>query len=189
MTVVWTPPSHVVGGTGWPVSTIDLEVVDNLQFLHDGYALYVGTPTDMTDQVLPQVASRAFACPIVSRDAITIPGLTYKSNSTAGNIDVGVYDDDGNGTTASKLKTSGSTVMPTSGVPQTINFTSPQAIEPYHKYWFMFAFSVASGANVLGTTGPYSLLCKQMNSAFPLPTTFTFAALSNGISPCLVGLA
>lgn len=189
MTVVWTPPTHVVGGTGWASSRINEEYIDNLQFLHDGYALYVGTPTDKSATVLPQVANRAFACPIVSRDAITIAGLTWQANSHSGNIDFGVYDDDGNGTTASRLKSSGSVAMPGGSTPQTITFSSPQALEPYHKYWFAVAFSVASGANILGTDGPYSLLCKQMASAFPLPATFTFAALSNGISPCLIGLA
>jgi hypothetical protein len=150
-------------------------------------ALYCGTPTDMTQKVLPGSANRAFVCPFIPPAAMIIPGLTYKSDTTAGNIDVGVYDDDGNGTSASKLKTSGSTAMPGGATAHTLNFTSPQSLEPFHKYWFAIAFSSTS-ARVWGTDGPYSLICKQMDTAFPLPTSITFAALSGGISPCLVGL-
>lgn len=188
MTVVWTPPSHVAGGTSLPVSQYDLEVVDNIQFLHDGAALFVGTPEDMTQTLLPGSANRAFVCPFVPRDVITVAGLTYRSQTVAGNIDVGVYGDDGNGTTATKLKTSGSVAMPAGSGAKTVNFTASQQLEPMTKYWFAIAFSNTS-ARVLGTDGPYSLLCKQMDTALPLPTTITFAALSGGISPCLVGLA
>ena len=188
MTVVYTAPQRVAGGETLAVTTYDLEVVDNIQFLHDGYALYVGTPTDQTQKVLPGSANRAFVCPFVSRDAMTIAGLTYKSDTTAGNIDVGIYDDDGNGTTASKLKTSGSTAMPGGATAHTVNFTSSQSIEPFHKYWFAIAFS-STTARIWGTDGPYSLICKQMDTALPLPTTITFAALSGGIAPMLVGLA
>ncbi len=188
MTVVWTPPEHVAGGTGLPVTQYNEQVADNLQFLHDGYSFWIGTAQDLTAQVAPGAVNRGFACPVVCRDSMTIAGLTYRSDTTNGNIDVGIYDDDGNGTTASKLATSGTTVMPGGATAHTVNFTAPQAVEPYHKYWLAISFS-ATSARVLGTDGPYSLICKQMNSALPLPTTFTFAALSGGISPCLVGLA
>lgn len=187
MTVFWTPPIHIGGGRTLPASQYNLQVVDNLQVLHDGLPLYCGTPTDMTQKLLPGSANRAFVCPFVSRDAMSIAGLTYKSDTTSGNIDVGIYDDDGNGTTASKLKTSGSVAMPGGATAHTVNFTAAQAIEPLHKYWFAIAFS-STTARIWGTDGPYSLICKQMDTALPLPTTITFAALSGGIAPCLVGL-
>lgn len=185
MAVVWTAPAYVSGGASLPVSTWNL-MMDDLQFLHDGVPQYCGTSDDISQKVLPGSANRAFVCPFVSRDAMTIAGLTYRSDTTAGNIDVGIYDDDGNGTTASKLKTSGSVAMPGGATAHTTNFTSSQAIEPFHKYWFAISFSSTS-ARVMGTDGPYSLLCKQMDTALPLPTTITFAALSGGISPCLIG--
>jgi len=189
MTVIWTPPTKILGGATLPVSQYNLQVVDNLQYLHDGMALFCGTPDDMTQKVLPGTANRAFVCPFVTRDAMTIPGLTYRGDTTAGNIDVGIYDDDGNNTTCTKLRTSGTVAMPGGATAHTINFTASQAVEPFHKYWFAIAFS-STTARVWGTDGPYSLLCKQMDmGVFGLPTTITFASLSGGISPCLVGLA
>ena len=186
MTVSWTPPTHVAGGTALTVTKYNAEVVDDLQFLHDGFAFVVGSPDDLT-QKFSETANQAVVCPFIPRDVITLAGLTYRSDTTAGNIDVGIYMDDGNGTTATKLKTSGSTVMPGGATAHTINFTASQTLESYTKYWFALSFSSAS-AKVLGTDGPYSLLAKVMATAFPLPTTITFGATPS-VAPCMQGLA
>ena len=186
MTVAWTPPEHVTGGDGMPASDFDEQVIDNLQFLWNGVAQFVGGSQDCSAQVVP-TANRALLCPFVPKDQITIAGLTYRNGTSTGNIDVGVYVDNGNGTTADRLKSSGSTAMPAVGnVANTLNFTANQTLDPYVKYWFAICFSSGS-ARVLGTDGAYSLLCKLMVSAFPLPATVTFGATAT-ISPCLAGL-
>lgn len=180
----WTTPTHVAGGDGLPSSQYDAQVVDNLLFLWTGFRLAVSTPSDMTQQVVP-TANDAFVCPVIPEAQLTVPGLTYRSSTTAGNIDVGVYSDDGNGTTCTRLKSSGSVAMPAGASAHTINFTATQTLDPYVKYWLAVAFSSAT-ARLLGTDGPYSLICKKMVTAFPLPATITFGA-TPAVSPCLVG--
>lgn len=187
MSAAWTPPTTVTGGQGLPGPKYEDEVVGNLQYLHDGYPFVVAECQDISQNLLPQSANRAFAIPVVPRCVVTLAGLTYRSDTTSGNIDVGVYIDNDDGT-ASRLQSSGSVAMPGGASSHTVDFTASQVLDPFTKYWFAIAFS-ATGARVLGTDGPYSLLCKQMDSALPLPDTFTFASLSNGIAPCLVGLA
>jgi len=183
---VWTPPEHVTGGVGEPASDFDEQIVDNLNFLWAGNPTIVGGSQDLSASVVPTV-NRALLCPFVPKDQITIAGLSYRSSSTAGNIDVGVYVDNLDGTTADRLKSSGSVSMPAGATAQTVNFTASQTLDPYVKYWFAICFSSGS-ARVLGTDGPYSLLCKVMTSAFPLPATVTFGVTPT-ISPCLAGLS
>jgi len=186
MTVSWTPPEHVIGGLGLAASDYDEQVVDNLSFLWAGTPMFVGGSQDCSQTVVP-TANKALLCPIVPKDQITIAGLTYRSSSTAGNIDVGVYVDNGNGTTADRLKSSGSVAMPAGATAQTVNFTANQTLDPYVKYWFAICFSSGS-ARVLGTDGPYVLICKTMTSAFPLPATVTFAAAPT-VTAAVAGLA
>lgn len=184
--MAWTPPNHVIPAQGWPAATINEEVIDNIIFLHDGVPMFACECDDISQTVVP-TANRGYAVPLIPRDKITIDGITFRSQTANGNISVAVYEDDDNGTSATQLATSGSVAMPSSGA-QTVAFTVPsQVLDSFQKYWLAISFS-SSSARALGTDGPYSLLCKYMASAHPLPSTFTFGG-TPPIAPCLAGLS
>lgn len=171
MTDVWVNPDDPVTDdyieTDWGIV-----VATDLRVLFNGVAEWIASPSqDVATNFAPGANNKAFGFHFTARDAMTIASINYLPTNAAGNVDVGIYEDDGNGTTCSKLKTNGGTGMGSASVA----FSASQALSPYQKYWLWIAFS-NSAARAGGTVGPSIVMWKTMTSAYPLPTTITFGA-------------
>lgn len=182
MTDLWVTPDDPVTDdyveTEWGVV-----VATDLRVLFNGVAEWLASPSQDVATNFAPTANKAYGFPFTQRDAATIAYLAYLSDTTAGNIDVGIYEDDGNGTTCSKLKTNGGQAMAAGATVKKVNLSASQALSPFQKYWAWIAFSSAS-ARVKGTGGPSTLVWRTMATAYPLPTVITFAAAPS-IAPAL----
>lgn len=102
-----------------------------------------------------------------------------------GNVDVGVYQSDG--TTLTKIASSGSTAVGAAGAPQTIALTAGVSLQPGIDYYLA---AIVDGTASLGraaalVAAAVGLVDKQAVTkaqTFPLPATATLASLSSGLS-------
>jgi len=110
-------------------------------------------------------------------------------SGTAGNVDVGLYNNSG-----TRLASSGSVAAPTSNTVSTVNFTSSASIQP-GIYWLAIASNQVGKSD--GTGGPifkrYGLDGVGGNlafaSSFPLPSSVTLGSPSGaGIPFALMGI-
>lgn len=172
------------------------QVADNLLHLYNGKTLYV--PSDPSgDLAAPGKVhgfrSGAFCMPVINRDLITLNSMAYRSDTANGKVDLGVYIDDGNGTTCSKISTTGLTAMPAGAGTKQISLLLPAPILPYTKYWLVIGFAITKSGSggklgtVLGTDGPLKPLCKRAVNVMPLPTVITFDAVAPTAAPMIAG--
>lgn len=106
----------------------------------------------------------------------SVTALTVLIGTSSGNLDVGIYSWDG--TTATRLGSSGSTAVGTASTTQTVALTATVVLSPGTNYFFALACDNAtatfgrlgSGDGDLGAYGSRSLL---KTSSFPLPATIT----------------
>lgn len=150
-------------------------VATDLRVLFAGVPTWVASPSGDLSQNYGAAANTAIGFPFTCRDAATISGLSWTLDTANGNVDVGIYEDDDNGTTCSKLKTNGGEPCPTGAGVKTTLFSAPQALTPYQKYWLWFSSNHAS-FRMKGTNGPSVVIFRKMASAYPLPTVITFAS-------------
>lgn len=188
--MAWTTPTH-----GNPnASRWNSHVADNLSFLHDGNALYLPTPSEdlSASGKVHGIPNGAFCVPVIPKDAMTITKMSYRSDTANGRVDLGIYLDDGNGTTCSKVSTTEPTAMPGGAGPKSINLVNPAVITPYQKYWLVIGFVTNNDGTavgtVLGTDGPLVKLCKRAVNCVPLQTVITFDSVAPSASPCLAGM-
>lgn len=176
----WTTPAHVSG-------VLDVDdwnaQVDNLDWLHTGNALYLPSDPDGDLTGTPKAQaplSGAILVPVVCRDTFTATRMSYRSDSASGKIDLGIYMDDGNGTTCSKISTTGLTLMPSGAGAKQLPFAQPAPLEALNKYWLVMGQAVTvpgSGGTigaVMGTTGVLRLISRRAQKCMPLPTVITF---------------
>jgi len=171
-------------------------VAGDLDFLYRGYGMWLPTPSQSIDgqSKVHGFNLGAFLVPVMCKDAITLNSIAYRSDTANGTIDLGVYQDDGNGTTCSKVATTDLTPMPGGSGAKQITLENPAPLTPWTKYWLAIGFAITvsgSGGSlgtVLGTDGVLLGLCKRAVNVMPLPTVITFDTVAPTCSPCLAGL-
>jgi hypothetical protein len=124
-------------------------------------------------------ADRAIFVPFVLHEPMVVQRMAVFNALTAtGNVDVGIYTEDG-----TRLVSAGSTAM--SGTVAIQSFSISITLAP-GRYYMALAFSSAS-ANIKAATtslgSTYACGILQMASAFPLPATATFAAPTSAYIP------
>jgi hypothetical protein len=137
--------------------------------------------TDSASTAWP-AANRAIFVPFVIHEPFLLQQmLAFHGTSVTGNADLGVYDALGN-----RIVASGSTAI--SGTTTTAAYNVTDTVLNPGAYYMAIACS-STGA-IIGWAGPAAqyaagLGAYQMASAFPLPSTATFAAPSSGFVPCI----
>ena len=125
-------------------------------------------------------ANRAIFMPITIYNPITVVKMFIENGaSTSGNIDVGIYDSDG-----AIIVSSGSTAQ--SGVSATQEFDITDTLLNPGLYYLAAAMDNTTGTVLRwGLSGAVArgIGVAQMASAFPLPSTATFAALASSFIP------
>jgi hypothetical protein len=127
------------------------------------------------------VANKAVYIPFVCNEAVTVTQLfNINGNVVSGNIDVGIYTAAG-----SKVITSGSTTQSGTDVVQVYNIADTALA--VGRYYFALALDNTSGRNngmaALNVHRTNAMGCLQQTSAFPLPSSATFAAYSEVFVP------
>jgi len=165
--------------TGGRVAHIEdvTDVKNNIPFAQ-GQIPFIGpfNPILTTNNINPganQINLYAFTVPRtvrVSKGYIDI-------NSGSGNVDIGIYDDEGN-----RLASSGTTAMSAGPGAQAINFTASVLLNPGRKYYAAIVVDneVASLHGMLQTgTGNQSAgtlsIATRVNATYPLPSSLTIA--------------
>jgi len=185
--MTWTTPVHQSPDPPGDDLTFNAQVVDNLNHLHTGRALYVPSPSEDCNKVCNAVLNGAVLVPAVVKDVITVSKLAWRTNSAGGQIDVGIFLDNGDDLTVQKVTSSGLGPMPGGSGPNSKTFAAPATLDPFKKYWLVFAFGSAN-ASLNGTDGPAQQLCKKATNCFPLPNVITFGSPRPLVSPCLAAL-
>lgn len=127
-------------------------------------------------------ANTAFFYEFSVSKPITAVKLWLINGSTAsGNFDIGIYRDDG-----TRLVSSGSTAQAGTTVMQIVD-TTDLALQPGVKYYMGLAMDGTTGTtrclNAAGAGKFAAMGMAQMASAFPLPSTVTFALMTNAYLP------
>jgi hypothetical protein len=193
---VWTTPAHLAAppvGTTW-----NTQIVENLIWAYEGKLLYLPTPSeDLTASgKVHGIRDGAYCVPVINRDAGTLTQMAYRSDTANSKIDMGIYLDDGNGTTCSKISTTGLTVMAGGAGAKMVPLALPAPVTPFTKYWLVIGFAITKSGSggklgtILGTDGPMLSLCKRALNVMPLPTVITFDTSTKArdqptASPCL----
>jgi hypothetical protein len=123
-------------------------------------------------------ANRALYLPFVVVETITAVKLfVYNSITATGNVDAGLYTEDG-----TRLVSIGGVAM--SGTVTLQEFDITDTVLAPGRYYMGLAFSSAS-ANLKASTGSGSKMLGIMEeaAAYPLPATATFAAASSDYTP------
>lgn len=113
--------------------------------------------------------------------AITVSNITIYVATQVGNIDVGIYQSDG--TTLTKIASSGSTAVGSASAKQVVALTASVSLVPGVDYYFAV---VADNTSSIGRTaalistaiGAVDNMALTKALAFPLPATSTLASLS-----------
>lgn len=130
-------------------------------------------------------ANQMRCCSFIVDDTVTVTQLGTIVSTQSGNLDLGIYDEAGN-----KIVSSGSTAVGVAG-PQFVNITDT-TLTPGHYNMAMACDNIIANFNRLSlANADVNRLCgvKQMASAFPLPSTLTFAGPGNGIFHIVMGFA
>ena len=132
---------------------------------------YVGNAIDTGYTGNVGSANSAVLVAFENRSPVTMNGVRLKVTSSSGNVDVGVYDSNGN-----RLGSSGSTVCPATGK-STINFITPASLyTPGVHYLALAADNISAAFSLSGADallGVYSF-----PTSFPLPTSFSMTGLT-----------
>lgn len=131
-------------------------------------------------------ANRAFFVPFATARYITVKQMAWQNGSTvSGNLDVGIYDIDGN-----QLVHSGSVAQSGISAAQIADITDT-ALDP-GQYFMAMAVDNTTGLYFRVSNADAQLLqvfgMQQMDTAFPLPSTATFANPATAYLPQLVML-
>jgi hypothetical protein len=126
-------------------------------------------------------ANRAVYWPIVVNRPLTIIDFAIVVSTQNGNLDAGIYSWAG-----TKIVSNGGVACGAAGVQ--VIAVADTTLQPG---WYHMAFSCSSAtavfkANNLATVAARACGAQQELSAYPLPSTATFAAYTTGITPQLV---
>lgn len=122
------------------------------------------------------VANKAFFVNFTLPCPMTVYGLGwYNGDVVSGNVDVGIYDDQGN-----RVVSTGSTAQATAGDVQSVDVTD--TLLGVGNYYLAIAASTTSATLfrvAMAQIAQEALGGREMTSAFPLPSTATFATPSS----------
>lgn len=141
-----------------------------------------GAPSSFATTVWP-LANRAIFVPFRIKGRINVAQL-FSSNGAAvsGNIDLGIYAIDG-----TRILSKGSTAQAGTSALQALDVTDKFIAAG--SYFFACALDNTTGTLLALASGTLGLTiltgCYQMASAFPLPATATFAALTSDYVPAI----
>lgn len=125
-------------------------------------------------------ANRALYVPVQVLKQITVYKMSiFNGSAVAGNFDLGLYDEAG-----TRLVSSGSTVQAGTNVPQVVD-VADTVLTP-GTYWLAAASNSGSGQYFRASATSVGLNLAGMReqaSAFPLPATATFSAVSANYLP------
>lgn len=126
-------------------------------------------------------ANRAVYMPVVCEEAVTVTDMAITVQTQNGNVDVGIYDFLGN-----RLVSSGSTAVAAAGV-QVLGIADT-LLTPG---WYYLALASSSGTAVFRNStlaAANARVCgvQEQATAFPLPTTATFATYTTAIMPLVI---
>lgn len=129
-------------------------------------------------------ANRAIFVPFWLDDEIVVDRMSFlNGTNVSGNLDLGIYNSAG-----VRLCSAGSTAQSGAFGCQTANMTSPAAILPGLNY-LAAVLDNTSGQNRRMTAQSIGALTvfgqKQMDTAFPLPSTATFARATDNYMPVI----
>jgi hypothetical protein len=125
-------------------------------------------------------ANRAIYCGVMVPEPLTIYQLGTQVTTQSGNLDIGIYDEQGN-----KLVSSGSTTVAAAGV-QLVNVADTDLTPGL--YFLALAVDNITAAFLRAAPGLPSTrvaLCGQEAAAFPLPASFTYAIQTAAYIPDL----
>jgi len=151
--------------------------------------LWVGAPNPGVGTTSGTLAANAayLICFQVFR-AVTVSNTIIKVATQSGNIDVGIYSSDG--TTATRLGSTGSIACPAVSVRSVNALTAGVDLVPGTRYFAAFAAD-----NATASLGIVTGLTPMVNPAtyggsiatsFPLPATITQASLATGSRPIIL---
>jgi hypothetical protein len=132
-------------------------------------------------------ANRAIYIPVPVTDTITIYQMAVRIQTQSGNLDVGIYDYNGN-----RLVSAGSTAMAAAGV-QTFNVADTTLVPG----WYHMAVNVSNTTAVLrGHTAGSGVITNRVGGgvqqqdvgATALPATATFATMTGTWTPLVVAV-
>lgn len=182
----WVAPSHTAGT--WLAADYN-NVLDGLQFLYcgGGSGLYLPTPSEGLEVTLNMLAHGAFLIPTMSMTELTVSRFAYRGSTANANIDCGIYEDDGNGTSGTLLTSAGSTPMPVGAGAQSIPLLDSVTLKPYVKYWLAMS-NQNNIAKLKGTQGPVLTIARRARQAHPLPDVIAIDPDIPPSSPCFAVL-
>lgn len=127
-------------------------------------------------------ASLAMYLPIYVRDPVVVVQVWWLNGATvSGNLDAGIYTE-----TGTQLYHTGSTVQAVVNAPQVVVIPGGLQLWP-GRYWYGTSFDNTTATIFCWTnpTVPMQMMfgMQQQASAFPLPTTATFAHAANIFIP------
>lgn len=131
----------------------------------------------LSDAATWPTANKAIFVPFVVRRAFTVRQLAWWNGSAvSGNVDCGVYDEVG-----TKIVSAGSTAQSGTSAAQIVNVTD--SLLPAGLYYAAMARDTTTGSTgcgqALNAAHARAVGAYCMTSAFPLPTTATFAAAAD----------
>jgi hypothetical protein len=176
----------------WPKDVLDFAPFGGFSTAGEGCPvadLLLTTGPGMTSNanVWP-LANLAMYFPIVTRREITLYQLGWQNGgAVTGHVDVGVYDNNQN-----RLVSAGSTVQSPISTIQLVDIADTTL--PPGVYYLAMVADTGTGQNFRGTTvgsGNTGTLracgAAQQATAFPLPSTATFAAITQIMVPLVFG--
>ena len=124
-------------------------------------------------------ANKAFFIPISIAGPVTVKKMFWFNGTVSGNVDVGIYDRGGN-----RLVSAGSTAQAGASAVQEVDITD-LLLKAGLYYLAMVMDNTTGQVELLNlSTGPAMFAgVAEMTSAFPLPATATFAAVSSARTP------
>lgn len=136
------------------------------------------------------VANQVYLSKFRVGKAITIHTLVIYVAAAAGNVDLGIYSSDG--TTLTKVGSTGSTAVVGSGATQSIALQADTSLTPGVDYYLAAEFSTGTTIsvhrsqinNLIGEIDKRAV--SVAGGAFPLPATIPLASTSGTSSPVMI---
>lgn len=159
------PPFNLPSLNSQPVATGNWDF-DNSESMPS--AIVSGTAAALT-------ANQAYVAKVRFSKPLRLTGVKYGVASASGNVDVGLYTLNANGTDLDRQASSGSTAVAGTNAIQTVNFTSAVNVIPGRDYWLAIAIdnavaTVSRGAiNSIITLDEIRYGVKA--TSFPLPSS------------------
>lgn len=185
--MTWTDPTPLADGF-WDPDDYNRDVADNLDFLYDGVGLWAPGACQAIDANITVANQLVLLAPCYTTSTITVSQLGWRRDSAGGQVDVGIYTDDGNDETASVVTTSGLVASPSSSTrAEALSFVVPAVLERGIKYWLALG-STSNNNSISGTSGPLCTLARKATPAMPLPNIITFNSPHPTVCPALAAL-